>query len=137
MVTLDYQLKDSSGNLLDDSATTGPMRFIFGSGQMLPAIEQSVAGLEPGASITREVRSKDAFGDRDESRVIEAPREQLPPNIRVGAVVTAQDPQGRRFPLTVVHLDDATARLDGNHPLAGKDLVFSLTVKNVEGVKTS
>ena len=94
MVTLDYKLKDSSGNLLDDSATTGPMRFIFGSGQMLPAIEQSVAGLEPGASITKEVQSKDAFGDRDESRVIEAPREQLPPNIAVGAVVTARDPQG-------------------------------------------
>lgn len=137
MVTLDYQVKDASGDLLDDSGTAGPMRFIFGSGQMLPVIEQLVAGLEPGASITKAVQSKDAFGDRDESRVIEAPREQLPPNITVGAVVTAQGPQGQQIPLTVIHLDERTARLDGNHPLAGKDLVFSFTVKNVEGVKTS
>ncbi len=137
MVTLDYELKDSSGNLIDHSVTAGPMRFVFGSGQMLPAIEQAVAGLEPGASITKEVQSKDAFGDRDESRVIEAPREQLPPNITVGAFVTARDPQGQQYPMTVIHLDDGTARLDGNHPLAGKDLVFSLTVKNVEGVKPS
>jgi FKBP-type peptidyl-prolyl cis-trans isomerase 2/predicted Fe-Mo cluster-binding NifX family protein len=137
MVTLDYELKDSSGELLSDSATAGPMRFIFGSGQMLPAIEQAVAGLEPGASIIKEVQSSDAFGDRDESRVIDAPREQLPPKIAVGAVVTAQDPQGQRFPMTVTYVDDRIARLDGNHPLAGKDLTFSLTVKNVEGVKTS
>jgi FKBP-type peptidyl-prolyl cis-trans isomerase 2/predicted Fe-Mo cluster-binding NifX family protein len=137
MVTLDYEVKDGSGNLMDDSVTAGPMRFIFGSGQMLPAIEQAVAGLEPGASITKEVHSKDSFGDRDESRVIEAPREQLPPNITVGAVVTAQDTQGKQFPMTVIHVGDGTARLDGNHPLAGKDLVCCLTVKNVEGVKTS
>ena len=137
MVTLDYELKDTSGNLLDGSATTGPMRFIFGAGQILPAIEQAVAGLEPGASITRTVQAADAFGDRDESRVVEAPREQLPPDVTVGAVVTAQDPQGRQFPLTVSTSSESTVRLDGNHPLAGKDLVFTLTVKSVEGVKTA
>jgi FKBP-type peptidyl-prolyl cis-trans isomerase 2/predicted Fe-Mo cluster-binding NifX family protein len=137
MVTLDYELKDTSGNLLDASASAGPMRFIFGSGKMLPAIEQAVAGLEPGATITKEVQSKDGFGDRDESRLIEAPCAQLPPDVGIGAVVSAQDAQGRQFPMTVVHLDGSTARLDGNHPLAGKDLVFQFTVKNVEGVKPS
>ena len=136
MVTLDYELKDTSGNLLDASATAGPMRFVCGAGQTLPAIEQAIAGLEPGASITKTVLAADAFGDRDESRVIEVPREQLPPNVTVGVVVAAQSPQGQ-FPLTVIHLDERIARLDGNHPLAGKDLVFRLTVKNVEGVKTA
>jgi FKBP-type peptidyl-prolyl cis-trans isomerase 2 len=137
MVTLDYELKDGSGNLLDGSATSGPMRFIYGTGKTLPAIEQAIAGLEPGASVTKEVQPKDAFGERDESRVVEAPREQLPPGVTVGTVVTAQGPQGQQFPLTVTHLDERTARLDGNHPLAGKELVFVLTVKNVEGVKTT
>jgi FKBP-type peptidyl-prolyl cis-trans isomerase 2/predicted Fe-Mo cluster-binding NifX family protein len=136
MVTLDYEIKDTSGNLLDDSATTGPMRFIYGAGQMLPAIEQAIAGLEPGASITTAVQSRDAFGDRDESRIIEVPRGQLPPDVSVGAVVTAQDPQGRQFPLTVIHLEERMARLDGNHPLSGKDLVLYLKVKDVAGVRT-
>jgi FKBP-type peptidyl-prolyl cis-trans isomerase 2/predicted Fe-Mo cluster-binding NifX family protein len=137
LVTLDYRLKDASGNVLDDSGATGPMRFIHGGGQILPAIEQAIAGLEPGASITKTVPSGDAFGARDESRVIEVPRGQLPPDIAVGAVVMAQNPQGGQFPLTVLHIDDNVARLDANHPLAGKDLTFELTVKNVEGVKTS
>jgi len=137
LVTLDYEINDTSGNLVDESASSGPMRFIFGTGTALPAIEQAVAGLEPGASVTNTVQARDSFGERDESRIIEAPRGQLPPDVTVGAVVTAQDAQGRQFPLTVLRLDEETAQLDGNHPLAGKDLVFRLTVKNVEGVKGS
>ena len=58
-------------------------------------------------------------------------------DVAVGSMVTAQDAQGRQFPLVVVHLDDDVARLDANHPLAGKDLVFDLTVKMVEAVKTA
>jgi FKBP-type peptidyl-prolyl cis-trans isomerase 2 len=50
-------------------------------------------------------------------------------------MVSAQDQQGRRIPLMVIHLNENVAHLDGNHPLAGKDLIFELTVKNVEGIK--
>ncbi|RLE19948.1 MAG: hypothetical protein DRJ65_19260, partial [Acidobacteria bacterium] len=53
------------------------------------------------------------------------------------AMVTAEDGQGRQFPLTVIHLDENIVRLDGNHPFAGKDLVFDLTVSKVEGIKTA
>ena len=47
-------------------------------------------------------------------------------------MVTATDRNGQSFPLTIVHLDETTARLDGNHPLAGKDVVFNITVLKVE-----
>jgi len=47
-------------------------------------------------------------------------------------MVSAQDPSGRQIPLTVIPLDDTTARLDANHPLAGKDVVFNVTVTEVE-----
>ena len=136
LVTLDYELQDTSGNLLDESAKSGPIRYIHGAGQTFPAIEQAVAGLEPGSSVTKEIASAEAFGGRDDSRIIEAPREQLPPDVKVGDVVTAQDAQGHRFPLTVLEIGETVARLDGNHPLAGKDLVFRLTVQKVEGVRT-
>ena len=48
-----------------------------------------------------------------------------------------RDQEGRRIPLIVIHLDDEVARLDGNHPLAGRDLVFDMTVKNVEDIKAA
>ncbi len=135
MVTVEYELKDVDGAVLNSSSETGPMRFIFGAGQIFPAVEQALAGLEPEANVVAAVSAADGFGDRDEARVVEAPRAQLPPDVVVGAMVSAQDEQGRRFPLRVVHLDENVARLDANHPLAGKDLVFDLTVKMVEDVK--
>jgi len=135
MVTVEYELKGTDGAVLNSSSETGPMRFIFGSGQIFPAVEQALAGLEPEAHVVAAVSAADGFGERDESRVVEAPRAQLPPDVAVGSMVTAEDQQGRRFPLMVVHLDDDVARLDANHPLAGRDLVFDLTVKKVEAVK--
>ena len=137
LVTLEFELKDSDGELLDSSAASGPIRFIFGAGQTLPALEQAVAGLEPGANVVKEIPATEGFGEREQSRVVEAPRTQLPPDVCVGAMVTAEDGQGREFPLTVIHLDENIVRLDGNHPFAGKDLVFDLTVSKVEGIKTA
>lgn len=135
LVTVDFELRDGAGAVLDTSATSGPMRFIFGAGIMLPAVEAAIAGLEPGGHAVAEVSMAEGFGERDESRVTEIPRGQLPPNAQVGAMVTAQDQHGHQFPLMIVHLDDSIARLDANHPLAGKDLVFDLTVTDVQGVE--
>lgn len=137
MITIEFELKDTEGQVLDSSSQSGPMRFIYGAGQTLPAIEKALSGLEPNAHVVQEVACADAFGERDETRIIEAPRSELPDGVTVGAVVTAQDNQGRQFPLAVMALDETTARLDGNHPLAGKDLVFDITVVKVEGMKTA
>jgi FKBP-type peptidyl-prolyl cis-trans isomerase 2/predicted Fe-Mo cluster-binding NifX family protein len=134
MVTVEYEIKDVDGAVLNSSSETGPMRFICGAGQVLPAIEQALAGLEPEAHVVASVSAAEGFGERDETRVVEAPRAQLPPGVAVGSMVSAQDQEGRQFPLMVIHLDENVARLDANHPLAGKDLVFEMTVKNVEGI---
>ena len=135
MVTVEYELKDTDGAVLNSSSATGPMQFIFGAGQIFPAVEKALAGLEPEAHAVAELTAAEGFGERDESRVVEAPRAQLPPDVKVGTMVSAEDEQGRRFPLLVIHLDENVARLDANHPLAGKDVVFDLTVKKVEDVK--
>jgi len=135
LVTVEYELKDSDGTVLDSSSETAPMRFIFGAGQIFPAIEQALAGLEPEAHVVKAVSAAEGFGERDETRVIDVPRSQLPPDVAVGNTVSTQDQQGQRFPLRVIYLDESVARLDANHPLAGKDVVFELTVKTVEDIK--
>lgn len=132
VVTLDIRITDDGGTVIDDSADRGPVRYLHGSGQILPALERAVEGLEPGASVTVPLAPAEAFGERDESRVIEVPRGQLPTDARVGGTVAAEDASGRRFVLAVVHLGEETARLDGNHPLAGAHLVFDLKVREVQ-----
>jgi FKBP-type peptidyl-prolyl cis-trans isomerase SlyD len=132
IVTLDFELSDSAGNLLDSSTRVGPMRYLHGVGRLLPALETAVAGLEKGEKRTVEIRCADAFGEREDARVIEVKRAQLPPDVRVGAMLATRDQQGRQIPLTVVELGDETAKLDGNHPFAGKDVVFKVTVADIE-----
>ena len=132
IITLDFELTDSDGNLLDSSTHVGPMRYLHGAGQLIPALESAVAGLEMGATKAIEVPCADAFGEHEEARVIEVKRSQLPPEVKLGEMVATQDQSGRQIPLTIVHLDDTTARLDGNHPFAGKDVVFKITVARVE-----
>lgn len=137
LITVEYEIKDSDGAVLNSSSETGPMRFVFGHGQIFPAIEQALAGREPGAHVVQAVPAAEGFGERDEARVMEVPRDRLEPDTAVGDTVIAQDQMGRQMPLVVLHLDENMARLDANHPLAGKDVVFEMTVKAVEGLKAS
>ena len=135
LVTVEYELKDPDGTILNSSSETGPMRFIFGAGQIFPALEQALAGLEPEDHVTTAVSAAEGFGERSESRVVEVPRSQLPPDVKVGTMISGQDQQGRRFPFVVIHLDENVARVDGNHTLAGRDVIFEMTVKRVEGIR--
>ena len=132
VVTFDYTLKTADGELVDASSSTGPMRYLHGQGHLLPGLELGLAGLEPGASTTIAIACADAFGEHDKSRVLEVSRRQLPPEVKVGDRVTAEDGHGNRSSLKVVHLDETVGRLDANHALAGLDLVFEITVRAVE-----
>ena len=132
VITLDFVMKDDDGNVVDASdEQRGPMRYLQGSGA-IKGLEKAIAGLEAGAEVSVDVPPSDAFGDRDEERILEVARAQLPPDVKVGEVVMAQHPSGGQIHLTIIELNDDTARLDGNHPLAGKTLHFELKVVKVE-----
>jgi FKBP-type peptidyl-prolyl cis-trans isomerase 2/predicted Fe-Mo cluster-binding NifX family protein len=132
IITLEYEITDSDGNILDASSGHGPMRYLHGAGHLPPALESAIAGLEEGAAKTVELSAADAFGEHDEARIIEDTRDQLPAEVTVGEMVSAENQSGQPISLKIVHLDDTTARLDGNHPFAGKDVTFKVTVSKVE-----
>jgi FKBP-type peptidyl-prolyl cis-trans isomerase 2/predicted Fe-Mo cluster-binding NifX family protein len=132
VVTLDFELEDADGTALDSSTRTGPMRYLHGAGQLLPGLESAVTGLEEGATATVELACADAFGEHDDARVFEHPRDKLPSDVKVGDLLAGQDQHGHQVPLRVIHLDDTAGRLDGNHPLAGRDIVFKVRVAKVE-----
>lgn len=131
-VTIEYRLTDGDGKLLDSSEQTGPLCYLHGHQNIVPGLEQALEGLEPGAHKKVELAAADAYGERDDTQVIEVPREQLPEDAFVGAVVHGQLQGGQVVMLTVVELDDDKAKLDANHPLAGRDLIFDVTIVKVE-----
>ncbi len=132
VVTLEYELTDQDGNTLDSSTSHGPMRYIHGAGHLPPALESAIVGLETGVAKTVELACADAFGEHDEARILEVSREQLSGEVAVGEMVSANNQNGQQISLRIIHLDDTTARLDGNHPFAGKDVTFKVTVSRVE-----
>ncbi len=132
VVSFDYVLTNSEGELVETTQNHEPARYLHGHGNIMPVLEAALTGLEVGDTKTVELAAKDAYGVRDEARLIEVPLDQLPPGIAKGAVLRAQDPDGGMAMLTVVDFDDSSAKLDGNHPLAGQDLTFDVKVTKVE-----
>lgn len=120
--------KDSEDGCGCDSHATGPMEFVIGAGHLIPKFEAAVIGLEPGQSVTVSIPADDAYGQRAEEMVAVIDRSEIPAEINPEPghqmEVILQD--GSPLPVLVTEVTDTTITLDGNHPLAGRDLTFSI-----------
>jgi len=123
-----FRLTDAEGELID--AAEGA-HYLHGHGQLLSGLEQALEGLVAGDRAKATLSPEDAYGERDESRVVQAQSKDLPAGVAPGAMVHAQRPDGGGVPLTVVSIEGSTVTLDGNHPLAGKTLIFEVEVRQV------
>ena len=103
-------------------------QYVPGQRQLIPALEQALMGMKRGEQKRVDLPPHEAFGPYDESKKTSLKREGLPRDVKTGTVL--QTPEGR--PFTIVELNDSTAVIDFNHPLAGKRLVFDVTVVNVQ-----
>ncbi|MBW4054105.1 MAG: peptidylprolyl isomerase [Proteobacteria bacterium] len=116
-----------------DSTATGPMEFVIGSGQLIPKFEAAVIGLEPGQSVTVSIPADDAYGQRAEEMVAVIERSEIPADINPapGDQMEVILENGSPFPVLVTEVTDTTITLDGNHPLAGRDLTFSIRLVEI------
>ncbi len=95
-----------------------------------PKIEAALDGQEVGFQTTLNLQPEDAFGARDESLVRTIPKSEFPPGVKVGGQLEGRNDRGE--PALHRHEDQGPqVILDGNHPLAGKALKFSVTVTGV------
>jgi FKBP-type peptidyl-prolyl cis-trans isomerase SlyD len=129
-VTLRYKLTDSAGKVLEQG--DGPMTYLHGGyGNIFPKVEQALEGKMPGFQTTLDLQARDAFGERDERLLQTISRAEFPPGVKVGGQLQGQGPDGQAQMFTVAKIKGNTVMLDGNHPLAGKALRFSVTVAAV------
>lgn len=112
---------------------TGPMEFVIGAGQLIPKFEAAVIGLEPGQSITVSIPADDAYGQRAEEMVAVIERSEIPADINPepGQQMEVILEDGSPMPVLVTEVTDTTITLDGNHPLAGRDLNFTITLVEI------
>lgn len=132
VVTLEFAIHNGKGELIDASEQSGPMQYLHGHENLPDKLEEALAGHVAGDQLRVELSAADAYGERDESLVLEVARNELPARVRIGQKLRSARPDGSVALLTLVELDDDTARLDSNHPLAGQELTFEVTVVQVE-----
>src|SRR2546425_1539159 len=129
-VTLHFKVADAQGNFTEKSAN--PMVYLHGGyGNTLPKIEEALEGKEPGYQTTLQLQAVDAFGLRDESLVRTIPKSEFPPGVKVGGQLEGRGDDGREQIFNVVKIKGNIVMLDGNHPLAGQDLRFTVNVTDV------
>jgi peptidylprolyl isomerase len=132
-VKVHYTGKLDDGSVFDTSADREPLQFTIGEGQIIPDFEQAVVGMNPGDSKTVQIPSDRAYGPHREEMVMEVDRNEFPadlePKVDQRLQVSQQD--GQTFAVTVTAVSETKVTLDGNHPLAGKDLTFDIQLSEI------
>lgn len=131
VVSIDYTLTNDAGEVLDSSKGAEPLTYIHGTGQIISGLENALAGKQEGDSLKVRLAARDAYGDRDESKVMTATRAQFGGDEpELGLQVRSDGPDGGQV-LRIVAVENDVVTLDGNHPLAGVPLTFDVTVVGV------
>jgi FKBP-type peptidyl-prolyl cis-trans isomerase SlyD len=132
VVGIEYTLKDNAGGIVDSNAGGDPLLFIQGMGTLVPGLEIALNGREAGESFDVEIKAVDGYGEYDPERKRGIPRASVPQlaDAKPGMMLQATGPEGVSV-VTVSEVTETEIVIDGNHPMAGKDLFFSIRVTEV------
>ncbi len=127
-VCVRYRLLDPDGRVLERRHAEEPRCFILGQGHFFSHVERLLEQLEPGERRRIPLRAEQAFGERDEAKVVLMAREHFPPELplRAGRIVAFNTPAGDEIAGQVVDCSEAAVAVDFNHPLAGKDMICDI-----------
>ena len=111
-----------------------PLEFVIGAGGMIPGFENAVKGMEVGEIKTVTLSPEEAYGPHDEELIITVSREILAEGIepQVGQQLVLTQAQGQEYIVTVTEITETDITIDGNHPLAGKELTFEVELMEIE-----
>lgn len=133
LVTVHYTGKLEDGSIFDSSLNEGrePITVKLGEGTLIKGFEDGLIDMEVGDKKTVEIESDMAYGQYNEAMIQEVPKEKVPEGVMVGHMLQANTPMGP-INFRVMEVNEESVKLDGNHPLAGKKLIFDLEVLEVK-----
>ena len=135
VVNLAYCLKNSKGEVLDQSEENQPFAYLHGTGQMVPGLEKELEGLAIGEKKEVTVPPSEGYGELVPSLRTEVQRANFPKgaDIQPGMQFEGEsEGQGsKRIVFEVIAVEGDKIIVDGNHPLAGQTLHFSVEIKAI------
>jgi len=131
IVSIEYEVRDGD-KVVDSNVGGAPLVFMFGKGQIIPGLENGIVDMAIGEKGDILVQPENAYGEYNAEATQEVPADQFAGiDLEVGMTLYGQGEDGQTVQVTVKELGTETVMIDFNHPLAGKALMFSVTVNNV------
>jgi len=131
IIKLNYELK-VNGDIVDNNVGADPIEFTFGSGELIPGLESRIEDMNIGDRKEVSVPAIEAYGEYDEKLSEVVPIEAFEGiDLQIGLVLEADTESGEVIKATVTEVTNDEVTVDYNHPLAGCDLDFTVTVKDI------
>ncbi|MEN8169141.1 MAG: peptidylprolyl isomerase [Pseudomonadota bacterium] len=129
VVSIDYTLTDDQGAVIDSSEGRAPLAYIQGIGNIIPGLENALEGKAQGDSLKVSIAPADGYGERSDDLTQQVPKEMFEgaDEIEVGSQFQTMSETGPQV-VTVVAVNDEHITVDANHPLAGENLNFDVTI---------
>jgi FKBP-type peptidyl-prolyl cis-trans isomerase 2 len=131
-VIVHYTGRFEDGTVFDTSMTEGrePINTVLGQGSLIKGFESGLIGMSEGEKKTIEISPEEGYGEYLDGLVTVVKNDQVPSGVKVGDVLQSQSDRGT-INVTVKEITEEGVKLDANHPMAGKKLIFDLEVVNV------
>ena len=133
VVTMHYELKDKEGEVLDSSEGQDPLVYLHGANNIIVGLEEELEGKKSGDKVAAVIPPEKAYGVPVEALIQQVPTEAFGEeikNVEVGMRFQADTEQGP-VPVVVTAVKDDIVTVDGNHPLAGKELHFDVSITDI------
>ena len=132
IVSMQYEVK-VEGNVVDSNVGKEPLEFAFGMGNIIPGLESRIADMSEGEEANVTVPAAEAYGEYNEESMQKLPKEQFEGiELSAGLPLQGQGPDGNPIQVVVKEVLDNEVVIDFNHPLAGKDLDFSINILSIK-----
>ena len=131
-VEVHYTGRFIDGEVFDSSEGKDPLQFQIGSGQIIPGVETAIMGKNIGEKVSVTIAPDQAYGQLREDLVIEVPLDKMPGAVEVGQLLQADGGDGQVVQVIVKEIKEEVIVIDGNHPLAGQELLFDIEVVSIQ-----
>lgn len=133
-IKVHYTGKIESGEIFDSSVERDPLSFKVGEGTLLKGFENAVVGMKINDSKEINIPSGEGYGTVREDLIAKVARKNLSQEIEpvVGMELMSKYPDGTDVVVRIVDVSAEEVTVDANHPLAGRDLTFEITLVSID-----
>ncbi|MCF6310104.1 MAG: peptidylprolyl isomerase [Sulfurimonas sp.] len=136
IVSIEYEVSDGE-KIVDSNVGGTPLVFMFGKGQIIPGLENGIIDMSIGEKAELLVKPEDAYGEYNAEAKQEVPKDQFAGiDLEIGMSLYGQGEDGETVQVVVQEIGAENIIIDFNHPLAGKELVFNVSINNIREAST-